>query len=69
MPDEYQAVDPSTTQAEEMQPEQLTPAWAWRVVKKQLLAMDQVVEMEGVAPPGDLERKIQEFIDQNPSMQ
>ena len=40
-----------------------TPTWAWLMIKVELLKEKTTVEMEGLAPPGDLERRIQEYLD------
>jgi len=41
----------------------ISPAWVWCVLKKHLLQQKGVSLMQGRAPPGDLERQIQMFLD------
>jgi len=44
----------------------LTPTWAWLIIKREMLKESSShIQMEGVAPPGDMERKIQEWLDAN----
>ena len=42
---------------------QLTPTWAWTRIKKLVLQDPDHHALEGIAPAGDLERRIQEFLD------
>ena len=39
-------------------PEGLTPTWAWIQIKEQIMKSKEHWELEGMTPPGDLERKI-----------
>jgi len=43
----------------------LTPTWVWLLIKREMMKEKDHVQMEGVAPPGDMERKIQEWLDAN----
>jgi len=43
--------------------EGFTPTWAWIQIKEQIMKPKEHWELEGMAPPRDLERKIQEFLD------
>ena len=40
-----------------------TPSWAWLQIKAEMMKEKHTIEMEGLAPPGDLERRIQEYLD------
>eukprot|EP00974_Lingulodinium_polyedra_P070886 6861332-Lingulodinium_polyedra.AAC.1 len=40
----------------------MSPAWAWVLIRRSLLA-SKISELEGMAPAGDLERKVQEALD------
>ena len=53
------------TNKDEAQEDQLTPTWAWMQIREVILKNPKAYQMEGVAPPGDLERKVQEWIDEN----
>ncbi len=57
---ECQAVSLSTP-IEDLQEEHLT---SWVVMNSILLAQEKVSMMEGVASAGELEREVQEFLDQ-----
>ena len=51
---------------EEEDHQKLIPTWAWLVVKREMLKESSSHhQMEGAAPPGDMERKIQERLDAN----
>ena len=41
-----------------------TPTWVWVMAKKTILQDKDSELLEGVAPQGDMERKIQAFLDQ-----
>lgn len=41
----------------------ITPAWMWLKAKSLLLKDSTVRELAGMAPKGDLERKLQDFVD------
>ena len=55
------------TPTEALSDEALTPTWAWIQIKQEIMKDKISMEMEEIAPPGDLERKIQEYIDENSS--
>ena len=42
---------------------QLTPTWAWVVILEEIRLAKGFEGLEGLAPAGDLERRVQEFID------
>ena len=42
---------------------QLTPTWAWLVISELLKQETEYQALEGIAPAGDLARKVQEYID------
>ena len=41
----------------------LTPTWAWVQMKQLLMKDSDMMPLEGVAPDGDMERRIQEHLD------
>jgi hypothetical protein len=43
----------------------LTPTWVWLLIKREMMKEKDYIQMEGVAPSGDMERKIQEWLDAN----
>ena len=45
------------------QVESLTPTWAYLVIRAEFRKSSDCKSLEGIAPPGDLERKIQDWLD------
>ena len=41
----------------------LTPTWAWVQMKAVILKTDGFMTLEGIAPAGDMERRVQEYLD------
>ena len=41
----------------------ISPAWVWTVLRKHLLKQKGASLLQGEAPPGDLERQIQVYLD------
>ena len=45
--------------------EGLIPTWAWTMIKNQIIKCNLYMAMEGRVPSGDMERRIQDWLDQN----
>ena len=43
--------------------QQLTPTWAWIRIQREMKKAPGYMPLEGLAPAGDLERRVQAFID------
>ena len=51
-------VDPAMDQIQFM-----NPSWAWALIVAEMRKRKMATPMEGIAPPGNFERLIQEYID------